>query len=77
MKWNKKILSVLLSAVMVLSFAPTAILAGAKTPKAKTVTVRAVEDTSRAMLTMRNGLLPILTITSRRAGTSFGTISHG
>ena len=44
MKWNKKILSVLLSAVMVLSFAPTAILAGAKTPKAKTVTVRAVED---------------------------------
>lgn len=44
MKWNKKILSVLLSAVMVLSFAPTAILAGAKTPKTKTVTVRAVED---------------------------------
>ena len=44
MKLNKQILSLLLAAVMVLTFAPTAILAGAKTPKTKTVTVRAVED---------------------------------
>ncbi len=44
MKLNKQILSLLLAAVIVLTFAPTAILAGAKTPKTKTVTVRAVED---------------------------------
>lgn len=50
MKVRKQLLSLLLALVMVLSLAPTAILAGAKSPATKTVTVRAVEDhfTSKA-----------------------------
>ncbi len=44
MKWRKQVISLLLTLVMVMTFAPTALLASAKTAKTKTVTVRAVED---------------------------------
>lgn len=50
MKWRQKVLSLLLTLVMVAAFAPASVLADAKTPTKKTVTVWAVEDhfTSKA-----------------------------